>query len=898
MARLVETEALLIWKASLLNQTPLNSWSLHNATNKSPCSWTGIACNHEGSVTQINLTNVGLQGTLDSFKFSSFPNLAKLDLSNNTLFGTIPSTIGNLTSLAKLHLHFNKLSGLIPREIGDLKNMVDLQMSNNLLNGSIPSTLVNLTNLLTLCLDRNWLFGPIPREIGNLKNMVDLRLYNNLLDGPIPSTLGNLTNLVTLYLYGNKLSGPIPREIGNLRRNLVILALGNNNLSGYLPDQICQGKSLVVISIQNNQLTGPIPKSLRNCMSLTRVWLDGNQFIGNISEDFGVYPNLVCIDLSNNHLSGELSPSWGKCQNLTSLKFPGNLITSKIPPEFGQLIQLALLDLSSNYLVGQIPKELGRLKSLFNMSLNGNQLSGRIPSKIGKLSNLEILDLSANNLFGSIPEQLEDCSKLYSLKLSRNHLNGSIPFQIGNLVELQTTLDLSHNLLTGEISSQLGKLNKLEILNFSHNKLSGSIPCSLEGMLSLSSVDLSYNNLEGSLPNGKAFEQGTYVGNKGLCGKAQDLQLCNLSPVNNGKPKKRRKVIILILPLLSALFLLLLIFGISSISRRRTRNAKGERNEMNRDLFSIWNWDGCVSYEDIIDVTEDFDDKYYIGEGGYGRVYKVSLPTGQVLAVKKLHKSEEGEQVVQKSFRNEVQALTEIRHRNIVKLYGFCSHRRCMFLVYEYMERGNLANILSSEEGAMELDWVRRVNIIKAVAHSLSYMHHDCVPSIVHRDISSNNVLLDSEFEAHVSDFGTARLLMLDSSNWTELAGTFGYVAPELAYTMRVTEKCDVYSFGVLALEVIMGRHPRDIISSLSSSSEGGLNLQLKDVLDPRLPNLEDQVGNEVVLAVLVALACVNANPQTRPTMQDISQKFSARTPTFPKPFHTIELSQLMEFRG
>ncbi|XP_077252003.1 MDIS1-interacting receptor like kinase 2-like [Tasmannia lanceolata] len=325
-------------------------------------------------------------------------------------------------------------------------------------------------------------------------------------------------------------------------------------------------------------------------------------------------------------------------------------------------------------------------------------------------------------------------------------------------------------------------------------------------------MDLSYNNLVRSLPYSKAFQQGTFVGNEGLCGKAQGLQSYNSPPIK--------------------------------------RNAEGQRNEMNKDLFSIWNWDGCISYEDIINTMEDFDDKYCIREGGYGRVYKASLPTGQVVP---------------------------------------------------YMESGILANILNSEEGAMELDWVKRVNIIKAVAHSSSYMQHDCDPPIVHRDISSKNILLDSEFEAHVSDFGTARLLMPDSSNWTELAGTYGYVAPvhrdvssknvlldsefeahvshfgtarllkpdssnwtelagtcgyvaaELAYTMRVTEKCDVYSFGVLALEAIMGRHPGDIISSLSSSSAGGLNLQLKDVFEPRLLNPEDQVGNEVVLAVIVA---------------------------------------------
>ncbi|XP_077225334.1 uncharacterized protein LOC143858559 [Tasmannia lanceolata] len=895
VANSVEAEALLI--ASLLNQAPLYPWSLHNATNKSPCNWMGIACNHEGSITGINLTNVGLQGKLHNFKFFSFPNLANLDLSNNELFGTIPSTLGNLTNLSLMYLYNNSLSGPIPKEIGNLKNMVDMKMSSNLLNDSIPSTLGNLTNLATLYLDGNKLSGHIPKEIGNLKNMVDLRLCSNLLTGSIPPSLGELENLTTLILFENQLSGSLPQEMPSLI-NLHNFKIANNNFSGYLPRQICQGKSLTFFSIYNNQFTGPIPKNLRNCTSLIRIRLDGNHLTGNVSEDFGVYPNLTYIDLSYNRLYGELSPSWAKCKKLTSLKISGNLITGKIPPEFGQLIGLGVLDLSSNHLVGEIPKELGNMTSLFDMILNGNQLSGWIPIEIGKLSNLEILDLSANNLSGSIPAQLGDCSKLHYLKLTLNHLNGCIPFQIGNLVELQNILDLSCNLLTGEIPPQLGKLYMLEILNLSHNKLDGSIPSSLEEMLSLTSIDLSYNNLVGSLPKNKAFQQGTFVGNRGLCGKVQGLQPCNSSLIKNGQPQKRHRVIILIiLPLLSALFLLLLVFAISFIFRHITRNAKEERYEMDRDLFFIWNWDGCISYEDIVNATEAFDEKYCIGEGGYGRVYKASLPIGQIVAVKKLHKLEDGEQIDQRSFRNEVRALTEIRHRNIVKLYGFCSHRRCMFLVYEYVERGNLTNILSSEEGAMELDWVKRVNIIKAVAHSLSYMHHDCIPPIVHRDISSNNVLLDSEFEAHVSDFGTARLLMDDSSNWTELAGTRGYVAPELAYTMRVTEKCDVYSFGVLALEVIMGRYPGDFISSFLSSSEGGRNIQLKDMLDQRLPTPQDQVGNEIVLAVLLALACINANPQTRPTMQHISGKFSTRAPPFLKPIHTVELSQLMEFR-
>lgn len=198
----------------------------------------------------------------------------------------------------------------------------------------------------------------------------------------------------------------------------------------------------------------------------------------------------------------------------------------------------------------------------------------------------------------------------------------------------------------------------------------------------------------------------------------------------------------------------------------------------NHNITSIWNYDGVIIYEDIIEATENFDNKYCIGEGGYGKVYKADLLEDQVVAVKKLHPSEDGEQLDQRTFRNEIQVLTEIRHRNIVKLYGFCSHTRCSFLVYQYMERGRLAGVLKNDERAMELDWIKRMKVVRGAAHALAYMHHDCNPPIIHRDLSCNNILLDMDFEARVSDFGTARLLKPDSSNWSTLAGTCGYIAP------------------------------------------------------------------------------------------------------------------------
>ena len=321
----------------------------------------------------------------------------------------------------------------------------------------------------------------------------------------------------------------------------------------------------------------------------------------------------------------------------------------------------------------------------------------------------------------------------------------------------------------------------METLDLSHNNLSGLIPSAFEKMPALLYVDLSYNQLQGHVPDCNAFRNATIEvlkGNKDLCGNVEGLPPCKRGPTIDQQPiKKGHKVVfIIIFPLLGGLVLLFAFIGIFLIAERRGRTPEIEDGDVQNDLFSISNFDGRTMYEEIIKATKDFDPMYCIGTGGHGSVYKAELPLGNIVAVKKLHQSEM-DMTNQKDFLNEVRALTEIKHRNIVKLLGFCSHPRHKFLIYEYLERGSLATILNREE-AKKLEWGTRVTIIKGVAHALAYMHHDCSPPIVHRDISSNNILLDSQNEAHISDFGTAKILKLDSSNQTALAGTFGYVAP------------------------------------------------------------------------------------------------------------------------
>ncbi|XP_041017353.1 probable leucine-rich repeat receptor-like protein kinase At1g35710 [Juglans microcarpa x Juglans regia] len=688
---------------------------------------------------------------------------------------------------------------------------------------------------------------------------------------------------------GNQLNGSIPEELGNLRK-LVELDLRENNFTGPIPSSLSLLTSLTLLVLSENQLNGSIPEELGNLSSLFKLYLDGNKLSGPIPS-LSLLTNLAYLNMSSNQISGYIPSEMGLLENLMSLDLGNNMLNGPIPSNLCRLTLLQGLTLQNNRLHGQIPSAIGDLTNLYILSLGENQINGSIPVEIGNLNKLTHLALEDNNLMGSIPTVVERFLVLEELLLSNNYLTGSIPDHISHLYALHT-INLSHNYLSGNIPLELGSL-ALKFLDLSYNNLTGKIPQSIS---STRDVNLSYNSLEGPIPDSyRNRRPDILIGNKDLCGDFMDFPPCFSAPPAShnysidSKNQSFLAKIKIFVPI--SIFLVFLFIGVSILCRLKVKKTESNSRETrNGDLFSIWNYDGHIAYDDIVEATEDFDIKYCIGTGGFGSVYEVKLPSGKVVALKKLHRLEAENQSFIESFKNEVKVLTNIRHRNIVKLHGFCFHKLSMFLVYEYMERGSLFCVLRNDVEAVELNWDKRVNIIKCTAHALSYLHHECIPIIVHRDISSSNILLDSKLEASISDFGTAKLLDPDSSNRTLVAGTYGYIAPELAYTMVVTEKCDVYSFGVVALEILMGRHPGELLTLLSSQ-----NVMLHEILDQRLPAPNHRVAQDICFVASIVLACLRTKPNSRPTMKRVSQDFvSGRKPS-DKPLHAVSLLHLIE---
>ncbi|KAK6155514.1 hypothetical protein DH2020_009762 [Rehmannia glutinosa] len=767
-----------------------------------------------------------------------------LDLSGNSLTGQIPASVFNLRNLEYLFLYNNMFSGFIPSETGYCSSLVEIRLEHNQITGILPPEICDLRNLKVLHLFNNQIEGPIPFCIEKLTSLEELALYNNRLTGKIPSGISNLTNLTFLSLAHNNLTGEIPSDLGkNNIPGLVKLDLTGNYLTGEIPISMCSGNSLSVLTLGDNLLTGSFPTEIIKCNSLTRVILRNNLLHGSIPHDMWTKSSISYFDLRG---------------------------TCSIPREFGMLQNLEVLRISSNRLTGEIPHQLSHCPRITELDLSKNELSGNVPSEIISSLTLKIIRFQDNKLTGLIANSFTSSQNLHELQLGNNLLEGQIPCSLSKVHHFSTLLNLSMNRLSGEIPKCLGNLDKLEILDISSNNLSGEIPSETNNMVSLSFVNISFNHLSGQISAGWVkildLNPESTLGNPRLCSITS----------NCGHHQKlhTRGVIFLAgaitISLLSITCLLALVY--TFIIRIWNPYPSSPHQLLLYHRSRSENLPEDLNFEDILRATEGWSDKYVIGRGKHGTVYRTeSSKSRKNWAVKKVDLSET-------KFSTEMRTLSLIRHRNVLRMGGYSIRDGYGFIVTKYMPQGTLYYVLHQRKPQLALNWENRYRIALGIAQSLSYLHHDCVPQIIHRDIKSDNILLDSELEPKIGDFGAAKLDCDGDESLTisAIVGTLGYIAPENAYSTRLTDKCDVYSYGVVLLELLCRKLPvdpsfdegLDIVSWVRKIQQDENDCLCCLDEDIQYWNKEDQ--QEALGMMDLALKCTEMVPDIRPSMRDV----------------------------
>lgn len=735
------------------------------ANSSDYCSWPGLVCSSNNSmVVKLDLSHRELRG--NATLISELKGLKWLDLSYNNFHGSIPSAFGNMSELEFLDLSLNKFEGSVPPELGGLRNLRSLNLSNNLLVGEIPDELKGLKKLQEFQISSNRLNGSIPFWVGNLTNLRVFTAYENFLEGRIPDNLGAVSELHLLNLHSNQLEGVIPKSIFALGK-LEVLILTQNRLSGDIPEEIGNCTGLSSIRIGNNELVGTIPRA-----------------VGNIS-------SLTYFEADDNNLSGDIVAEFAECSNLTLLNLASNGFTGTIPSELGQLLNLQELILSGNSLFGDIPEAILGCKNLNKLDLSNNRINGTIPVDICNMSRLQYLILGQNSIHGEIPHQIGSCGKLLELQMGSNYLTGTVPPEIGHIKNLQIALNLSFNHLHGTLPVELGKLDKLVSLDVSNNQLSGNIPPALKGMLSLIEVNFSNNLFIGPIPTFVPFQKSlnsSFVGNKGLCGEPLS-SLCGNSyyPDHESHHKVSYRIILAVigsgLTVFASVTIVVLLFMVRE-KQERTAKAAGIEEDVENDHPAIIagnvfveNLRQAIDLEAVVKAT--MKDSNKLISGTFSTVYKAVMPSGMILAVKRLKSMDRTIIHHQHKMIRELERLSRLCHDNLERPIGFVIFEDVALLLHQHLPNGTLAQLLheSTKQPDYEPDWPMRLSIAIGVAEGLAFLHH---VAIIHLDISSLNVLLDANFRPLVSEIEISKLL--DPSKGTAsisaVAGSFGYIPP------------------------------------------------------------------------------------------------------------------------
>ncbi|KAK1367956.1 LRR receptor-like serine/threonine-protein kinase ERECTA [Heracleum sosnowskyi] len=869
------------------------------------CGWRGVTCdNVTFNVVALNLSSLNLDGEI-STAIGDLTGLLSIDMRGNRISGQIPDEIGDCVALQNLDLSFNELYGDIPFSISKLKQLESLVLKNNNLIGPIPSTLSQIPNLKILDLAQNKLSGEIPRliywnevlqylglrgnnlvgsispDICQLTSLWYFDVRNNTLSGSIPLSIGNCTAFQVLDLSYNKLTGEIPFNIGFLQ--VATLSLQGNQLTGSIPSVIGLMQALAVLDLSCNMLSGPIPSILGNLTFTEKLYLHGNKLNGSIPPELGNMTKLHYLELNDNQLSGHIPPALGQLTDLFDLNVANNHLEGPIPDNLSSCTNLNSLNVFGNKLNGTIPSAFERLESMTYLNLSSNNLKGPIPIELSRIGNLDTLDLSNNKITGAIPSPIGDLEHLLKLNLSKNNLTGLIPVEFSNLRSVME-IDLSHNNLSGPIPKELGQLQNIFSLKLEYNNLTGDV-MSLVNCLSLTNLNVSFNSLAGDISQGSnfsGFSPDSFLGNPHICG------YWITSPCHASRPPGRvtiSKAAILGIAL-GALVVLLMILVAACMPHYPAPSLDGtlvKPVKYSAPKLVVLHMNMALhKYEDIMRMTESLSEKYMIGYGASSTVYKCVLKNCRPVAVKKLYTHYPQ---YLKEFETELETVGSIKHRNLVSLQGYSLSPLGNLLFYDYMENGSLWDVLHGPTKSKRLDWETRLRIALGAAQGLSYLHHDCSPRIIHRDVKSSNILLDKDYEAHLTDFGIAKFLCTSKSHTsTYVMGTIGYIDPEYARTSRLTEKSDVYSFGIVLLELLTGMKAVDDESNLHHLIlSKTANNTVMETVDPEISNTCNDLG-DVKKVFQLALLCSKKQPSDRPTMHEVVRVLnSLLPPTSPK---------------
>ncbi|XP_075492052.1 probably inactive leucine-rich repeat receptor-like protein kinase At5g06940 [Primulina tabacum] len=838
-----EAQVLLQFKNSINDPLDaLSDWS--NSTAIHHCNWTGVSCTNAVpfSVTSLTLQSLNLSGEI-SVSICELENLAHLNLadnlfnlpiplhlsecvsletlnlSTNLIWGTIQEQISQFKSLKVFDFSSNHIEGNIPESIGSLQQLKVFNLGSNFLSGSDPMVFGNFTELEVLDLSQNpFLITELPVDIGKLGKLEKLLLQNSGFHGEIPDFFQGLKSLKLLDLSQNNLSGKIPRVGSFFLPNLVSFDVSQNKLFGSFPKGICEAEGLVSLSLHTNLLNGSIQhESINECMNLERFEVQNNRFSGDFPSWLWSLPKIKLIRAENNRFTGEIPDSISESAQLEQVQIDNNSFNSKFPPG------------------------LGKVRSLYRFSASLNGLYGELPPNFCDSPVMSIINLSHNHLSSRIPE-VRNCKKLVSLSLADNGFIGEIPESLSELPVL-TYLDLSCNNLTGSIPQDIENL-KLALFNVSFNQLSGRVPSSLISGLPASFLQ----------------------GNPGLCGPGLP------SSCSDDKGMSRRfglaKLTVAIISI--GLAFALVIFGLGFYLVYRSYTPK----------FESCSWRSVFFYPlrvTELDLIMLMDEQAASGKTGgiFGRVYAVTLPSGELIAVKKILKFSIHSW---KSLKSEMKTLAKIRHKNIVKILGFCQSDDSILLIYEYLPKGSLGDLIGKPD--LNIPWSVRLKIAIGIAQGLAYLHQDYVPHLLHKNLKSKNILLDNDFEPKLTGFSLDRIVgenVFHSTLLSESANSC-YLAPEYGYTKKATEQGDTYSFGVILLELLTGRQ-----AELKESTEPFLDVvkwvrRKINITNGALKALDSKITSsssqqQMMGALEIALSCTSVVPEKRPSTWEIVKR-------------------------